>query len=215
MRKMKMLRRSGALMLAILATFRLGRLAALAALVGLSLATISVVDASAAAQPDGCPTDKPMVVDSWGTYRNAAEYAADGHVWALNSGTFSIRIWQIGTGAFCVNRRWSGTFTSFAGASPELTGTIPSGVAGTFEGSRYLHSFTTFAPKVPTTGFIGDFDAQCQQDGTCLGVVPSVKDLYFSPVRHADFGVYSFTYDGGACGTLVVSSEGNAGDIVC
>ena len=57
---------------------RLGRLAALSAVVAAVLATLSVVGASAGAQPAGCPTDKPLVVDSYFTAENSADFGADG-----------------------------------------------------------------------------------------------------------------------------------------
>jgi hypothetical protein len=196
--------------------FRLGRLVGLAALAALLLATISLVDAPAATvKPDSCPTDKPLVVDSYATFENSADYGADGHVWALDAGTHSIRIWRLGGDAYCIKVHDVGTFTTFAGLSPEGTGTVSGGVTGSFDGTMYLRFYGTFAPKVATTGFIGNFDLQCQQDGSCSGPAPRISRLYFSSVYAIDFGAFAFTADGGACGTWFQSSSGDTGDIVC
>lgn len=196
--------------------FRLGRLAGLSAVVAAVVATMLLVDASAATvKPDSCPTDKPLVVDSYATLENDADYGADGHVWALDAGTFSIRIWRLGGDAYCVQLHDVGTFTTFAGLSPEGTGTVSAGVTGSFDGTIYLRIYGTFAPTVATTGYVGNFDRQCQQDGTCSGPRASTGRLYFSSVYHFDRGAFAFTADGGACGTWFQSSSGDTGDIVC
>src|SRR6478672_10185978 len=111
---------------------RLGRLAVLSAMVAALLATVSMVDASAAVKPDSCPTNKLLVVDSYFTAENSGDYGADGHVWALDAGTRFIRIWRVGGDAYCLQIHDVGTFTTFAGLSPEGTGTVPAGVTGTF-----------------------------------------------------------------------------------
>ena len=195
---------------------RLGRLAGLSAVVAAVLATLSLVGASAAVKPDSCPTNKPMVVNSYATFENAADYGADGHVWALDAMTASIRIWHLGGDAYCAKVHDVGTSTTFAGLSPEGTGTVRAGVVASADGTFYERIYGTFAPTVPTTGFIGNFDPQCQQDGTCAGgSLPGPEDLYFSSVHNVDFGVFEFTADAGACGTWFQSTSGDTGDIVC
>ena len=109
-----------------------------------------------------------------------------------------------------------GTSTTFAGLSPEGTGTVPAGVTGTFDDTAYLRAYGKFAPTVPTTGSLGNFDAQCQQDGTCAGQILSIRASYFpSGYKHLDGGAFTATYDGGACGTWVQTNSGDTGDIVC
>jgi len=193
---------------------RLGRLAGLSAVVAAVLATLSLVGASAAVKPDSCPTDKPLVVDSYFTAENSADYGADGHVWALDAGTRFIKIWRLGGNAYCLYYHDVGTFTTFAGLSPEGTGTVPAGVTGTFDGTLYLRIYGTFAPTVPTTGFIGNFDAQCGQDGTCAGSIPNSR-VYFPSRRYLDIGAFTAAYDGGACGNWYQANSGDTGDIVC
>jgi hypothetical protein len=58
---------------------RLGRLAGLSAVVAAVLATLSLVDASAAVER--CPGGGPLVVNAFATFRNLADFGADGHVW--------------------------------------------------------------------------------------------------------------------------------------
>jgi hypothetical protein len=191
------------------------RFAGLSAVVAL-LATVSLVNASAAVQPDGCPTGKPLVVDSYAVVRNTTDGGADGHVWAIDAYTAYIKIWRLGGDAYCVKVHTVGTSTTIGGLSPEGTGIVRAGVVAVDDGYWYERVEGEFAPTVPTTDYIGTFDPKCQQDGTCLGEPPpSVGSLYFSSVRHDVFGAYAFTADAGVCGTLRQSSSGDTGDIVC
>ena len=148
--------------------------------VGVASASASSGDASAVVKPDSCPTNKPLVVDSWATTENSADFGVDGHVWALDAGTRFIRIWRLGGDAYCLQIHDVGTFTTFAGLSPEGTGTVSGGVTGSIEGTAYLRVYGKFAPTVPTTGLVDNFDAQCGQDGTCAGTFPSIRRFYFS-----------------------------------
>ena len=194
------------------------RLAGLSAVVAVLVATVSLVNASAAGtpKPDSCPPGKPKVVDSYFTARNSADTGPDGHVWALDAGTRFIRIWSLGGDAYCMEIRDVGTFTTFAGLSPEGTGTVPAGVTGSFDGTAYFRVYGRFAPTVPTTGMLGDFDAQCQQDGTCAGPFLSIRRSYFpAGYQHLDPGAFTITYAGGACGTWRQTNSGDTGDIVC
>jgi len=196
--------------------FRIGRLACLSAVVAAALATVSLVDAFAAAKPDNCPTNKPLVVDSYFTAENSADYGADGHVWALDAGTRYIRIWHLGGDAYCEQIHDVGTFTTFPGLSPEGTGTVSGGVTGSFVDTAYFRLYGKLEPTVPTTGFLGNFDAQCQQDGSCSGDILHIGPSYFpSGFQHVDPGAFTATYDGGACGSWYQTNSGDTGDIVC
>jgi hypothetical protein len=194
---------------------RVSRFAGLTAVVAAVVATVALVDAAAAPQPDGCPTNKPLIVNTYNTIKNASDYGADGHVWALDEMTNTIQIWHLGGDAYCVKVHSFGTSTTFAGLSPEGTGTVRAGVIASADGGWYERINGTFAPTVPTTGFIGTIDAQCSQDGTCAHPLPGVAGLYFTSVQHDDFGAFTFTADAGACGTWRQTSSGDTGDIVC
>ena len=177
-----------------------------------ALATVPQTAASAAGE--SCPGGGPMVVNAYSTFRNVADFGADGHVWALDAGRESMQIWQIGTNTYCVKRQFIGTFTTFAGVSPEGTGTVSAGVTGRWYGEIVAVIHGTFAPKVATRGFVGDFDAQCQQDGTCLGPRFTPR-LYFSSIDSFEFLVFRATFEAGACGVWRQSLDGDTGDIVC
>ena len=177
-----------------------------------ALATLPETAASGTAGP--CPGG-PLVVNAYGTYRNSADIGADGHVWALDAARESMQIWQIGTNTYCLQRHDVGTFTTFAGVSPEGTGTVSGGVTGRWHGTIVAVIHGTFAPTVATRGFVGDFDLQCQQDGTCLGPRFIPRGLYFSSIDSVEFRVFSATFEGGACGVWRQSLSGDSGDIVC
>jgi hypothetical protein len=193
------------------------RLAGLSAAVGVLVASGALVNASAAGnpQPAGCPTDKPLVVNSYDTITNAADYGADGHVWALDTMTNTIQIWHLGGDAYCVKVHSFGTSTTYAGLSPEGTGHVQAGVVASSDGWWYERINGTLAPTVPTTGYIGNIDAQCSQGGTCVNPLPGVAGLYFTSVEHDDYGAFAFIADAGACGVWHQSSSGDTGDIVC
>jgi hypothetical protein len=191
---------------------RLGRLAGLSAVVAAGLATLSVVDASAA---KGCPGGGRLVVNAYGTYRNGADFGADGHVWALDAARESIQIWQIGTNTYCLKRQDIGTFTTFAGVSPEGTGMVSGGVTGQWRGELVALIHGTFAPTIATSGFVGDFDGQCQQDGTCPGTLFNARPYFLQPIDSVEFLVFDARYEAGACGVWRQSLSGDTGDIVC
>jgi hypothetical protein len=162
-----------------------------------------------------CPGSGPLVVNVYATYRNSADFGADGHVWALDAALESIQIWRIGTNTYCLNRNDVGTFTTFAGMSPEGTGTVRGGVTGLWHGNIVAVLHGTFAPTVATRGFVGNFDRQCQQDGTCL--LPDFNArAYFSSFDSApEFLTFSATFAAPGCGVWHQSLDGDTGDIVC
>jgi hypothetical protein len=192
--------------------------AAVRILIRLALAALVVAlvapaaPAQARAKP-GCPDNGVPVVDVTLQILNVDDVGLDGHVWALDDIDQRMRIWQTGSNRYCVRLDDVGTFTTFAGVSPNLTGTVSEGVTGTVETTSYLRATGTFAPTVPTTGHIGTVDADCQQDGTCATFGYRFTNLYFSRVDARSFGWYSATYDGGSHGLMVQSTDGNSGDI--
>ena len=162
---------------------------------------------AAAATVAQCPGGGPLVVNAYGTYRNSADVGDDGHVWALDAARESIQIWQIGTNTYCFKRQDIGTFTSFAGVSPAGTGTVSAGVTGRWYGELVIVIQGTFAPNLATSGFVGDFDLQCQQDGTCLGAAFNARN-YFSSFDSLQILKFAGTFEAGACGVWRQSSDG-------
>jgi hypothetical protein len=194
----------------------LGRGLALATVVGAAVAALTTAPQNAlSATPKACPGSGPLVVNVHATYRNSADYGADGHVWALDAARESMKIWRIGTNTYCLKRRDVGTFTTFAGVSPEGTGTVRAGVTGRWNGEIVAVLHGTFAPTVATHGFVGDFDRQCHQDGTCL--LPDFNARpYFSSFDSApQFLKFAATFAARGCGVWNQSLDGDTGDIVC
>ena len=168
-----------------------------------------------AAKPDSCPANKPLVVDVSDTARNVADYGADGHVWALDDFTETIQIWRVGANAFCMQRHDVGSFTSFAGPSPEGTGVVPAGVTGSFEGTIVANLYGTFKPTLPTSGYLGQFDGMCDQNGNCPGPDLELQPNYFSRFYTFRFLVFHGHFDARACGIWDQQLNGDTGDIVC
>jgi hypothetical protein len=89
-------------------------------------------------------------------------------------------------------------------------------VTGSFDRTTYFRAYGKLAATVPVAGFLGNFDAQCHQDGTCAAEILSIRRSYFpSGYQHLDPGAFTITYDGGRCGTWTQTNSGDTGDIVC
>jgi hypothetical protein len=167
------------------------RNAGLSAVIAVLLATVWLVDASAATvKPDSCPTNKQKVVDTDVMYENLADFGTDGHVWALDAAHHYIQIWRVGGNAYCMKIHGVGTFTTFAAVSPEGTGTVPAGATGTFAYTIYVNLFGKFGPTIPTTGSLDTVDFQCQQDGSCAGDPTDFTYNYFPSLLSYHYGAY-------------------------
>lgn len=183
----------------------------------LALVLATVVSPAGAARavesPVCSPQVKDQVADVTERLRNWADIGTDGHVWALTDDTVRIRVWTVGTNHFCVRRDIHGTFRSFAAVSPNLTGTVSAGVTGTEDGTDWAVITGDWAPRVPLSGFVGDFDLGCTQAGDCAlrrgpGYLFFADDIKALHVRQFDL-----VYDGGDHGVWRESSDGSTGDI--
>jgi hypothetical protein len=138
---------------------------------GLVLVVAGVFTPAATARADAAPMCAPQVKDQIADItehlRNWADTGIDGHVWALTEDDVRVRVWQIGTNHFCVRRDIHGTFRSFAAVSPNLTATVSAGTTGTEDGTDWAVITGAWAPQVPLSGFVGDFDLGCNQAGEC------------------------------------------------
>ena len=76
-----------------------------------ALATVPQTAASAA--EESCPGGGPLVVNAYSTFRNVADFGADGHVWALDVSRVDADLADR-TNTYCVKRQFIGTFTTFA-----------------------------------------------------------------------------------------------------
>ena len=161
---------------------------------------------------DSCPTDRPTLYDVTIGNRNVADFASDGHVWALDDYLQHVQVWKIGQKHYCFRIEYEGTWTSFAGVSPGGTGTISEGLTGTFYGLRILRLTGEFNPQYPLSGHVADFDWQCGADGTCTGSWPS-PGMYFSPITNVNNTWYEFHATSATNGSWHDTKYGDFGDI--
>ncbi len=161
---------------------------------------------------DSCPTDRPTLYDVTIGNRNVADFASDGHVWALDTYLQHVQVWCLGQKYYCFRIEYEGTWTSFAGVSPGGTGTISEGITGTFHGLRILRLTGEFNPQYPLSGHVADFDWQCGADGTCTGPRPS-PGMYFSPITNVISTWHEFHATSATNGTWHDTKYGYSGDI--
>jgi hypothetical protein len=67
---------------------------------------------------------------------------------------------------------------------------------------------------LPTSGFVGSFDAKCHQDGTCDGEEPGLLGKYFSRVNAFGVVMFSASYVGEVgCGTWTPGEDPKLGEV--
>jgi len=185
--------------------------AALAAVLG---GTVAFATPASAGGKSLCGGARLLVVDVTRDIINGDDYGADGHIWALDTWFERIRIWQVGSHQFCIHFDDVGTFRSFAGVSPNSTGTVSDGVTGTWSGTIEAYLTADFAPTAPTGGYLGRIEANCDQAGSCAEYVPYPKTMYFGgSLQHVRYTTFGATFDAGAHGTWVQSLDSSTGDI--
>ncbi|RHW27266.1 hypothetical protein D0Z08_08855 [Nocardioides immobilis] len=192
-------------------TQRLSRRVLAAVLGALSVSAILVPGSAAPAAaepttpPPFCAGAKDLAVDVTQDVRDQPLLPArDGHMWARFNYTQHLRIWQVGDRQYCVRKDYEGTWESVAGLSPGLTGTIPDGLTGTFHGSEYWQWTGRLAPVAPTTGHLGEVDADCTDIDVCADdSYLIVTKYYFSQgTQHCVTVRANIEVDGGEHGHL-------------
>jgi hypothetical protein len=188
-------------------------------LVGVLAALAASAVASASPSPVGgshakaCSTSGTALVNVHYTLTNDYDSAIDGHAWANDTVSRQLQIWALGSGAYCVAVTDQGSFVTFAGPSPQNTGTVSAGVAGKIKGGYGGSVIGTFAATLPVSGNLGTFDLQCTDAYNCPGQHPSYLD-YFSTVSTDNaFSVWGWNYHTSQNGTWNNTSTGNTGDI--
>jgi hypothetical protein len=189
---------------------RVWRLLAVVATLFGALAAVSS-PASAQTTTPPCEVGRALVNV---TYRfvNDQDLTSDERVWALGSGTATFRLYRTGADTFCATTTLVGTFTTFAGPSPAGTGTVPAGHTGRFAIQSSLRFQGSFAPSLPTRGFVGTFDAGCDQFECESPIQFGRKYLNVTgpPVVESFRAAYV-----SSCGVWIQTSEGELGDIAC
>jgi hypothetical protein len=174
---------------------------------------LAVLSSPAAAQTAAPPCSVgPVLVDVAYSFLNEQDLTSDGRVWALDSGFSTFRLYRTGPSSFCAVTAVSGTFTTFTGPSPAGTGTVPAGHSGRFAGRSILRFGGTFAPTLPTSGFVGTFDAGCNQFDCATPIQFGRKYLEVTgpPTVESFQAVYV-----SSCGVWIQTSQGDRGDIAC
>lgn len=174
--------------------------------------TAAPADASPSTPLPVCAGAKDLVVDVSQDVRNEAFMPAkDGHLWATFSYTQHLRIWAVGARQYCVRKDFdAGTWKSNAGLSPGLSGTISAGLTGTFQSTQYWVFTGRLAPLAPTSGHLGEVDADCTAVGVCVDDSYLIVDnFYFSQGwEHCATLRATLEVDGGEHGHMSLSIEG-------
>lgn len=168
---------------------------------------------SEAAEPDPCRVGPP-VVNVTETVLNVVDVGVDGHVWALDDSGNWLRIWRTGPDTYCVIERSVGVFTTFAGPSPALTGSVPDGRTGGFVGTTTFRVSGVFQPKFATSGYLGRLNAECDREENCATLDYRFTEKYFATVDAFDIEAFDATYASPRHGRWVQTTDSSSGDIV-
>lgn len=143
--------------------------------------------------------------------------SGNGGYWAMDKYKRSIKVYNTATeGTYCATVAYDGNFVSFAGASPNNTGTIPAGIKGEMEGGYRSTPFTgtlLLSPLWPLHGNVGTTDYNCDNLGNCPGIV-NWRDKYFVSTSGFDLAWWGWIYKAGNHGTWINAISGAAGDIL-
>jgi len=192
---------------------RLSRRVVITVLGALSLvaASMTVAAAPAIAQPATpvpvCAGARDLLVDVTQDVRNQPFLGAkDGHMWANFTYTQHLHIWAVGAHQYCVRKDFDGAWTSIAGLSPGLTGTISDGLTGTFTATEFWEWTGTLSPSAPTSGYLGEVDAGCTAVGVCADNSYLIVDnLYFPQgTQHCNSVRVDIEIDGGEHGLISI-----------
>ena len=172
---------------------------------------------------NACPAGKVVINITHGVTHDA-DSKVGGGVWAFDRYSRSIKVVDVGpgSGSFCAVVRYDGEFTSFAGSSPQGTGTVEAGVEGSFRGGYRTVVFTGNLipnPVHPRHGDIGTFDYGCLATDsgggeTCTNLF-SWRSTYFTGLsaNAYDLAWWGWIYRTDDNGTWVNAITGNLGDI--
>jgi hypothetical protein len=170
---------------------------------------VGATPAAAAAKPitpvPVCAGAKDLVVDVSQDVRNQPFLPArDGHMWANFSYTQHLRIWTVGARQYCVRKDVEGTWTSIAGLSPGLTGTISDGLTGTFTDTTYWEWTGTLTPIAATMGHLGTVNADCTAVNVCADDNYLIADTYYftQGTQHCNSVRRDLEVDGGEHGRV-------------
>lgn len=138
-----------------------------------------------------------------------------GGYWAYDTYKRLIKVYKtITPDSYCALVTYEGKFVTFAGRSPNNTGTVGDGIKGEMKGG-YRATFNgklKAVPLKPTHGNLGTFDYQCDKTGNCPGVV-NWRGFYFDNVTGFDQPWWGWRYSTERNGSWINASTGSLGDI--
>jgi hypothetical protein len=158
-----------------------------------------------------CPLG-PLVVNVTQNVIGDVDRGADGHVWALDNYSRLLQVTQVGPNLYCAGTRYTGTFLSLGGRSPQGGSYVSPGVVGTIGGGFKATVFSAkFRPQAPTTGTTTYFYG-CDLSGNCPGYVDWVSQ-YFTDVSGYGWDRWQFIYYTSLNGYWNNSWLFNSGDV--
>ncbi|HEX2047639.1 MAG TPA: hypothetical protein VHF27_07740 [Acidimicrobiales bacterium] len=182
---------------------------------GAVVALLAVLGAFAPAAGGQTPREAcqagPKLVDVYYRYADDQILDSQGRVVGLSSGIGHFRLYQLGPDTFCAISYVAGTFTTFAGPSPAGTGTVPEGLRGHVVGENVLLFTGEFVPTLPTRGYVGEFDANCDQFECETPIRFGRQYLETGPPEVLGFRFVHYT----RCGIWIQTESSDVGDIAC
>ncbi|HSX46171.1 MAG TPA: hypothetical protein VLG27_04195, partial [Candidatus Saccharimonadia bacterium] len=135
-------------------------------------------------KPEDCSLTKKSkeVVDVNFKLVNDYDSGVGGNAWANDTINRRLNVWNVGGSTYCAIVKDQGTIVTFAGESPNGTGTVGAGVKGDMHGGYRTTVFTgnlSGNANYHTHGNLGTFNLQCTDAYNCPGAHPSYSS-YFS-----------------------------------
>lgn len=162
-----------------------------------------------------CGGGKLVVNVTYGLYNNY-DSGVGGNAWANDTINRHVQVFDLGGGMYCAVVNDTGSFVTFAGESPNGTGTVSAGIKGVINGGYTSTVFTGTlnpSPAYKTNGNLGSFDLQCVDAYTCNGVWPSFLSYFSSNTWDYNYSTWGWTYHTAQNGDWTNSSTANTGDI--
>ena len=151
------------------------------------------------------------------TYRLTNDYdsAVGGTAWANDTFFRNLRIWAT-YGGLCAIVVDQGTFVTFAGPSPNGTGTVSAGRQGTIVGGYRTGVFPGYvlaSPDYRIFGYLGTFDLQCTGANACPGAHPTISSFVANYDSSLPWWGWQYNTKKHPHQQWINSSDGNSGDI--
>ncbi len=153
-----------------------------------------------------------LLVDVYYRYVDDQILDTQGRVVGLSSGLGRFRLYQVGPDTYCALSYVAGSFTTFAGPSPAGTGTVPEGLRGHVVGENVLLFTGEFVPTLPTRGYVGEFDANCDRF-ECETPIRFGRQ-YVETDGPPEVLAFRFTHYT-RCGIWIQTESSDEGDIAC